>query len=150
MAILSRPVPMHPPTPVVELMTDASLFGWSGLLLPRRVEDSWGQEVRAFSMNWKELKAIHLSLLHFSKFLRGKVVKILSDNTSALACIHRQGSLSSVPLSSLTEEILLFCERLGISLIKCCIKGALNVLADKGSRDKPVSKEWSIDLATST
>ena len=99
-------------------------------------------------MNWKELKAIHLSLLHFSKFLRGKVVKILSDNTSALACIRRQGSLSSVPLSSLTEEILLFCERLGISLVACLIKGVLNVSADKGSRDKPVSTEWSIDLTT--
>ena len=66
MAILNRPVSMHPPTPVVVLMTDASLFDRSCLLLPHRVEDSWGQEVVAFSMNWRDLGAFLLFLLHFS------------------------------------------------------------------------------------
>ena len=50
MAILNRLVSMHPPTPVVVLMTDASLFDRSCLLLPHRVDAAWGQELVAFSM----------------------------------------------------------------------------------------------------
>ena len=128
-SLLSHPVLMHSPAPSLEIMTDASLFGWSGLLLPHRVEGVWSPDVAEFSMNWKELKAIHLSLLHFSKFIKGKSVKILSDNTTALACLRRQGSLRSLPLLDLSREILLLCQDIHVSLTPCHIKGVLNVLA---------------------
>ena len=58
---LSSPVPMHIPNPSEELMTDASLFGWSGVLLPHRVEGGWHRSLWFHSMNWKELQAILLS-----------------------------------------------------------------------------------------
>ncbi|CAL4184139.1 unnamed protein product, partial [Meganyctiphanes norvegica] len=95
---LSRPVPMHVPSPSLDVMTDASLHGWSGILLPHREVGIWGKDVVDFSMNWKELKAIHLSILRFGGLLRGRTVRILSDNSTALSCLRKQGSLSSETL----------------------------------------------------
>ena len=145
---LSHPVQMHVSIPSVQLMMDASRSGWCGVLLPSRVWDLWGPEVSQFSMNWKELKAIHLSLSFFQKRVRGKSVLLLSDNTTAISCIKNQGSTHSVSLLMLTSEILEFCSSLSISLIPQHLRGVLNVLADQGSRDHPIETEWSLDSTT--
>ena len=145
---LSHPVQMHVSIPSVQLMTDASLSGWCGVLLPSRVWDLWGPEVSQFSMNWKELKAILLSLTFFQNRVRGKSVLLLSDNTTAISCIRNQGSTHSVSLLMLTSEILEFCSSLSISLIPQHLRGVLNVLADQGSRDHPIETEWSLDSTT--
>ena len=145
MEALSTPVPMHRPPPLVEIMTDASNQGWSGWLLPEEVWGLWGPEDLVQSINWKELKAVHLTLLHFSSHLRGQSVKVLSDNSTVVACIRRQGSVGSPLLWELTKSILVLAERWDITLHPCHLKGVLNVLADKGSRSGPISTEWSLD-----
>ena len=142
---LSSPVPMHVPNPSEELMTDASLFGWSGVLLPYRVEGEWPQSLWYHSMNWKELQAILLTVLHFLPRLKGRVVKVWSDNMTALACIRRQGSAHSPALLELASSLLILCHRHNITLIPSHIQGVLNVLADSGSRRGPISTEWSLD-----
>ena len=85
-SFLGRSVPMHVPIPSLEIMTDASLHGWCGLLLPHRVEGVWSHELSGHSMNWMELKAIHFTILQFAGRLRGRFVRVLS-NTTALAII---------------------------------------------------------------
>ena len=132
---------MNPPIPSVEIMTDASLFGWSGVLLPHRVEGAWDQGVWHHSMNWKELKAIHLTLIHFSYHLSGKSVRVLSDNRTALACLRNHGSLASQALLDLSLKSLEFAAAKSILIVPSHIKGILNVLADKGSRSSPISTE---------
>ena len=135
---------MNIPNPTVEIMTDASLSGWSGVLLPYQVEGSWPIEVFFHSMNWKELKAILLTVRHFVDILRGKSVKVYTDNTTALACIKHQGSLYSPFLWDLSKVLLEFCQAQGITLVPVHI-GVLNVLADAGSREGPISTEWTLD-----
>ena len=142
---LRVPVPMFPPSPTLEIMTDASLFGWSGILLPHRVEGAWPITVWFHSMNWKELKAIWLTVLYFADSLRGQSVRVLSDNTTALACLRRQGSLHSPFLYFLSKEILEFCYDQEITLLPTYLRGALNVIADAGSRNGPISTEWTLD-----
>ena len=107
--LLKTPVPMHVDPPDQIVMTDASEFGWCGILLPHRVEGIWPLSLSNKSMNWKELEAIRFTLLHFSPLLKANTVKVLSDNTTALACLSRQGSLASTPLWELTKVILEFC-----------------------------------------
>ena len=142
---LSSPVPMHIPNPSEELMTDASLFGWSGVLLPHRVEGGWHRSLWFHSMNWKELQAILLTVIHFLPRLKGKAVKVWSDNMTALACIRRQGSAHSPALLELASSLLILCHRHNITLIPSHIQGVLNVLADAGSRRGPIATEWSLD-----
>ena len=144
-AFLSQSMTMRLPAPTVDIMTDASLDGWSGLLLPHRKEGSWGLESLGMSMNWMELKAIHLTILFFADHLRGRSVRVLSDNTTALACLRRQGSLASEHLLDLSGQILERCRSLRVCLAPVHIRGVLNVLADKGSRDTAISTEWSLD-----
>ena len=145
MAALTSSVPMHVPEATIEIMTDASKFGWSGVLLPHQVHGIWEPEEKLNSMNWMELKTILLVLSEFADFCQGQCIRLFADNTTALACLNRQGSSHSVPLWSLSREILEFCQEREISLVPVHIAGPLNVLADKGSRSSPISTEWSLD-----
>lgn len=145
---LNNSVPMQVSLPSLTLMTDASLDGWCGILLPRKALGSWDSNVFHYSMNWKELKAVQLSLVEFQKFLRGKTVRLLSDNSTTISCLKRQGSVKFAHLHDLSMEILEFCRRLSIVLLPEHLKGVLNVLADQGSRHHPVATEWSLDKET--
>ena len=146
--LLQAPVPMHVDRPDLVVMTDASEWGWCGILLPHRVEGVWPQSVASHSMNWKELETIRLSLLHFRPLIAGKTIKVLSDNTTALACLKHQGSLASTHLWFLSKIILEDCLKWNIVIVPSHIQGVLNVLADQGSREHPISTEWMIDRET--
>ena len=73
---------------------------------------------------------------------------ILTDNTTAVSCIRRQGTLRSDPLMFLAKKILEFCFDHTITLVAKHLPGRLNVLADSRSRQAPISTEWSLDLVT--
>ena len=105
----------------------------------------WDTAQRAMSINWLELKAIHLSLIHFMPLLKGRCVSLRADNSTALACIRRQGSLASPALWDLSREILTLAWSRNVRLVPRHLRGVLNVLADKASRKSPVSTEWSLD-----
>ena len=138
-------VPMHIPAPTLEIMVDASLHGWCGILLPDQVQGEWPPVIFPESMNWKELQAILLTVVHFRPLLEGRSVRVWSDNWTALSCIRRQGSLHCPKLWLLTKELLEVCSRHQIILHPSHLQGVLNVLADKGSRWGPIATEWSLD-----
>ena len=102
---LTSPVPMHLPEATIEIMTDASKYGWSGVLLPHQVHGIWEEEEKLFSMNWMELKTILLVLREFADFCQGQCVRLFTDNMTALACLNRQGSSHFVSLWFLTRDI---------------------------------------------
>ena len=143
MAALSTPVPMHLPPPSVVIMTDASCHGWSGWPWPDEACGSWGPDALAHSMNWLELTAVHLTLLHFSEQLRVRSVKVLSDNSTVVACLHCQGSVGSPLLWELSRDLGLD-QGLGHPASSLPPDGVLNVLAGVGSRSGPISTDWSL------
>ena len=145
---LEQPVPMNVSDPTVDIMTDASDYGWSGVTLPYIVEGHWTQEECILPICWRELKAILETIYHFADLLRGKSVRVLSDSMTALACIRHQGSVHSGDLYLLSKEILEFCQAQDISLVPVHLRGVLNVLADQGSRLGPIVTEWSLDRYT--
>ena len=145
---LSSHVPMSVPLPDIQLMTDASEWGWSGAILPDRVVGQWPPVYQWMSTNWLELKAVFLSLVHFLPRIQGESVLLMTDNTTAVSCLRRQGTLNSGPLMSLTREILELCHAHSITLVPKHLCGRLNVFADQGSRLDPVSTEWALDRTT--
>lgn len=146
-SFLQSPVPMSVPPPDIQLMTDASRFGWSGAILPDRVMGQWPPDYQLMSTNWLELKAVLLSLEHFLPRVRGQNV-LMTDNTTVVSCLRRQGSLRSDPLMSLSKEILELCLSHSTTLVPKHLCGRLNVFADQGSRLDPVSTEWALDRKT--
>ena len=145
---LGASVPMSLPHPALQLMTDASLYGWGGVLLPQSVSGVWPPSFQGMSINWLELMAVKLSLEHFAPLLRGQCVLLLSDNVTSVACLERQGTYRSDTLMSLSRDILVFCQELSISLVPRHLSGDLNTLADRQSRLGPVGAEWSLDAET--
>merc|ERR1739838_957102 len=147
-AYLNMRIPMSIPTPTIQLMTDASKIGWGGVILPDSISGVWSKRCQSSSINWLELKAIQLSLIHFLPQIKGRLLMILSDNTTAVSCIRRQGTLRSESLMLLCKKILEFCFDHKITLVAKHLPGRLNVLADSRSRQLPIDTEWSLDLAT--
>ena len=122
-------VPMNLPLPSLQLMTDASLSKWSGILFhqDRRISGNWTPEDLTQSVNWLELKAISLSLHNFLPLLQGQLVLLLSDSTTSVACIRNQGTLRSEPLIILSAQIFNFCHIHSITLVPKHLSGVLNV-----------------------
>ena len=52
----------------MEIMTDASGYGWCSFLLPNSVRGVWNKTVHYILMNWKELNAIILTIYIESSF----------------------------------------------------------------------------------
>ena len=142
---LEQPVPMNISDPTVDIMSDASDHGWCGILLPLQIQEVWSEEERSQPIDWRELRAIQATIFHFVEDLKDQSVRVLSDNSTALACLRRQGSTHSQELYLLSRDILEFCHFHNISLIPVHIRGVLNVLADQGSRKGPIVTEWSLD-----
>ena len=61
--------------------TDASLDAYIEVLLPHSVRSLWPLGWVGMSMYWKELKAVHLSLIRFQDQLKGHCIRILSDSS---------------------------------------------------------------------
>ena len=142
---LEQSIPMAVPDPSYDIMTDASDYGWCGVLLPHIVRGEWSVEERSLPIDWRELRAIFYSLVFFKEKIQAKSIRVLSDNTTALSCLRHQGSIHSQDLYLLSKDIFEFCHVHSILLIPVHIEGVLNVLADQGSRRGPTVTEWSLD-----
>ena len=81
-------VPLHLPEPSLFFFTDASLKGWGS---------SWKnldpESLR--HINWLELEAIRLALLHWGPQWRSQSVRVYCDNSTAVAYIRKQGGTHS-------------------------------------------------------
>ena len=69
---------------------------------------------------------------------------LIPHSVSGTSCIRHQGTLRSPALMNLSKTLLEFCFAHSVSLVPKHLSGALNVLADQGSR----STEWSLDVET--
>lgn len=72
------------PSPQLTLTTDASLWGWGAHLATSCARGPWPTSLCNKLINYLELLAIFLPLREFQSALRGKVVQVFSDNTTAV------------------------------------------------------------------
>ena len=105
----------------------------------------WSKEEALLSINVLEMMAVLLAVKAFRSRLRGHRVSLLSDNSTVVAYIRRQGGTHSDTLCRLTWELLLFCRDIGTELVPRHIPGKRNILADALSRsDRLVPTEWTL------
>lgn len=130
-------VGLIPGTPSIWLTTDASATAQGctlrgeGLELRSQFVIPAAQSHR--SSNWRELSAILHALRLYASLLPAKVLLIMSDNTTALACIRNQGSRNSV-LNAIATQIWEIAVHHNIRLLVEYIPGADNSEADRLSR----------------
>ena len=125
--------------------TDASDTGWGPSLSDVHLSGSWSPLFSRFSINHRELLVVWFALRGFLPSLRGRVVAVFSDNTTALAYLKKQGGTLSATLNTVAQSVLRFCEEFHISLLPQFIPGKMNVLADSLSRrNQVIGSEWTL------
>ena len=137
--------PLTSPHPDLSFWSDASDHGWGAFLGSQGVSGQWSEQEKSLSINWRELRAIHLGLQHFSGEVTGRAVAIFCDNTTAVAYLRNQGGTLSESLNEETQQILRWAEERKVSLVPQFILGKENVVADSLSRGSQViGTEWSL------
>ena len=124
--------------------TDASLSGWGGVLKDQTVQGVWSAEESRLPINILELRAIFLSLSHWTRILSGVPVRVQSDNASAVAYINHQGGTRSRAIMREVEWILQWAESNVPLLSAVYIPGVDNWTADFLSRTIVDPGEWSL------
>ena len=144
---LRRGVPLKPPEASRSICTDASGSGWGAHLLPsfEEIRGVWSGEEADKHINELELLAVFIALKHWESQLRDLPVMVLSDNSTTVCYIRKQGGTRAPHLCLLVWQILHWCDERGITLMARHIPGKLNVAADALSREgQIVHTEWSL------
>jgi hypothetical protein len=133
--------------PEYTLYTDASLRGW-GYYDPQ-VKDSgggrWSEEESQLHINVLELKAVELALRIKCRDKVNLHVRIMSDNTTTVACIKKQGSVQSTNCNEVAQRIWKFMLERGNWVSAAHCPGVDNVEADRASREFKDDVEWSLN-----
>lgn len=134
-----------PSDPQFVIFSDASTTGWGCLCEDGRTGGHWRLEEADQSINVIELKAAFFALQTFASDKRDIHVRLMSDNTTAVACINKMGTSHSEHCNKITKDIWLFCKNRGLWISAAFIPGKQNVEADEESRDTNFDTEWQIN-----
>ena len=129
----------------ISLNSDASLTGWGGVMSDTSAGGFWTKAEASHHINYLELLAAFFVLKSFLAHLKGKHVKILIDNTTAVSVINNKGTNHSEQCNEVTHDIWLLCEKHNIWLTAAHIPGKQNVIADQESRNQNVDTEWMLN-----
>ena len=144
-------VPLHLPEPTLFFFTDASLTGWGASWQNHHLSGQWSHPESSEHINWLELEAIRLAILHWGPQWHNQTVRVYCDNSTAVAYIRKQGWTHSISLFNKTLELFHILDRFVILLIPTHLPGARNVTADALSRiNSPSPTEWRIPQETLT
>jgi hypothetical protein len=135
------------PDPNKTIYVDASNAGWGGVGMGKSVQGVWSHDEVCESINWRELKAIELTLQSF-RWLKNSTILVRSDNTAATTYINKQGGIRSHSLSRLATSIWEMCLKRGLLLQARHIPVYLNTEEDSASRQFQAKNMWQIRPST--
>ncbi|XP_045104415.1 uncharacterized protein LOC123499948 [Portunus trituberculatus] len=144
---LGQGQPLQVAIPDHLLYTDASTVGWGATLLQASVSGLWNIHEQMLHVNVLELRVIRLGLQHFTEVVMGSVVAVFSDNTMALAYLHREGDTHSILLNLEARQVLNWAEAHAVLILPQFVRGSVNVVADCLSRrHQSLSTEWTLHM----
>ena len=125
--------------------TDASTLGWGACDDLDISNGRWTEEEQELHINCLELLAIKFALKSFVP-LHPKIrhVRIMSDNTTAISYINKQGGSHNMSLNDIAVQIWLLCAEYQTHVSAAHIPGKHNVLADIASREFHDAAEWML------
>ena len=93
----------------------------------------------------KELLSVWLVMRSLVDLVRDKVVLVITDNTTAVAYLRKQGDAHSRGLCNLAQDMYAWMAKNGVEVVCRHIAGRLNVIADGLSREGQIlPTEWCI------
>ena len=122
------------PKPHLVVFTDASNEGWGAHVGSETAGGRWTAEELSDHINVLELRAILLGLQSLCEATQ-KHIRIMTDNTTALAYVKHQGGVKSGECQAVAKKIWLLIAH---------VPGVENVLVDFHSRHFQDNLEWSL------
>ncbi|KAJ1138196.1 hypothetical protein NDU88_004587 [Pleurodeles waltl] len=108
------------------------------------IKGLWSLAESGLHINLLELRAIRLVLKAFLHSLKGKVVQVFTDNSTAMWYSNKQGGVGSWTLCQEALRHWTWLEHQGINLIVQHLAGSLNARADELSRRCTADREWHL------
>lgn len=130
---------------VKEIFTDASLKGWGAYCNGEKTHGFWNPSQQDSHINYLELIAAFYGLKSFSKKMRNCSILLRIDNTTAISCINRMGSVQYEHFNSICREIWQWCEERNIRIFASYISSEENIIADLESRSLQIDTEYSLN-----
>lgn len=128
----------------LEIFTDSSLSGWGACCNGEKTHGWWTLEDKRYHINFLELQAIFLGLKCFAKNLKNCNILIRCDNTTAIACVDRMGSVQYKHLNTMARILWQWCEQRNIWIFASYVNTKDNWEADSESRILKPETEWSL------
>ena len=132
------------PTLIIEC--DASNSGWGCCVRGTAIRGGgeWTSDEADAHINYLELKAALFALKSLCKTHHGHV-RLMLDNTTAVAYIREMGGSHSMKCNAIAYEIWQWAIARDIWLSACHIPGIANVVADRESRVFHRETEWKLN-----
>ena len=139
--------PFRPLRLTAQITTDASPTGWGAHCGHRRVHALWSHQERSFHINHLEILAVFKALKAFFPLVRGRGVQVVTDNTTAMYYINKQGGTHSPSLLFLTVTLWEWCYQNHVFPVAVHLSTEDNFLADQLSRRLDQMHEWELDMS---
>ena len=128
------------------IYTDASNEGWG---IHNNISSSggrWNNAELLLHINAKELLAAKFGIISYCKAKKFKHVRLMSDNTTAIAYLNNMGGIKSKVCNKIAKDIWSWCEKQDLWLSAAFIPGKENTAADKASREfMNDATEWHLN-----
>ena len=126
----------------IEMTTDASHVGWGATIPGLSAMGQWSRKWSHLHSNARELMAVLLAIHAFLTHLKGKHIRILTDNISTVAYLNHLGGSSNM-LNQIATSVWATAFQHNIQISARHLPGTLNIEADALSRyESPY--EWQI------
>ena len=108
-------------------------------------EGGWNPDEATHDINYLEILAVLLALQPFSDKVSAKHIKLMVDNTTAVATINQMGTCHSHLNNKLVQQICECCILHGVWLTVALTPGKSNTEADRESRLSRKETGWCLE-----
>ena len=130
----------------VTIFSDACPLGWGAVFGDVSTNIRWFPSELDLHINVREILAAYFAVKSFTSQVENKHIRLVVDNTTAVAVIYHMGTNHSDGCNSAVIKLWTFCFEHGVWLTACHIPGKSNVIADKESRDfHRQDAEWMLN-----
>lgn len=133
------------PNPDLCITTDASSYGWGAVMGQTSTGGLFSINEKEGHINVLELKAILFGLQSLARDISNSHIKILTDNSTAVACINKFGTSRSQECDIIAKQIWFWASQSNIWLSATHLPGKENTEADYESRKHEVHTEWKLN-----
>ncbi|XP_057294577.1 uncharacterized protein LOC130623096 [Hydractinia symbiolongicarpus] len=125
-----------------------STRGWGASMTQTLTGGEFSSLEQEHHINVLELMAAFFGLQALCNHTANTTILLKMDNTSAVACVNKMGSVKSIPMDKITHSIWEWAISKNNWIVATHLPGILNVEADRESRQQETRTAWMLNKST--